>query len=59
MTEADILSCKVHELKEWRAVAWRRVADPLTTPFERREIRSHIKESDDELRQFERWPHKD
>jgi hypothetical protein len=25
---------------------------PMTTPFERREIRSHIKESDDELRHY-------
>jgi hypothetical protein len=52
MTEPDILSRKVHELKEWQAVAWRRVADPLTAPFERREIRNHIKESDDELRHY-------
>jgi hypothetical protein len=52
MTEPDILSRKVYELKEWQAVAWRRVADPLTTPFERREIRNHIKESDEELRHY-------
>ena len=30
-------------------MAWRRVADPVVTPFERREIRNHIKESDGEL----------
>jgi hypothetical protein len=50
MTEPDILSRKIHELKEWQRVAWQRVADPLVTPFERREIRNHIRESDGELR---------
>ena len=50
MTEPDILSRKVVELKEWQRVAWRRVADPLVTDFERREIRNHIRESDGELR---------
>jgi hypothetical protein len=49
MSEPDILSRKVDELKEWQRVAWRRVADPVVTPFERREIRNHIKESDGEL----------
>jgi len=33
-------------------VAWRRVADPLVTDFERREIRNHIKESDEALRYY-------
>jgi hypothetical protein len=50
MTEPDILSRKIHELKEWQRVDWRRVADLLLTAFERREIRNHIKESDGELR---------
>jgi hypothetical protein len=49
MSEPDILSRKVDELKEWQRVAWRRVADPMVTVFERREIRNHIKESDGEL----------
>jgi hypothetical protein len=49
MSEPDILSRKVDELKEWQRVAWRRVANPVVTPFERREIRNHIKESDGEL----------
>jgi hypothetical protein len=52
MTEPDILSRKVIELKEWQRVAWRRVADPLVTDFERREIRNHIKESDEALRYY-------
>ena len=48
MTEPDILSRKIRELMDWQAIAWRRVADPLTTAFERREI----KESDGELRGY-------
>ena len=47
-----ILSRKIAELKEWQRVAWRRIADPSVTPFERREIRNHIKESDGQLRNY-------
>jgi hypothetical protein len=50
MTEPDILSRKINELKNWQTLAWRRIADPLITAFERREIRNHIKESEEELR---------
>ena len=50
MTEPDTPSLKITELKEWQRVAWRRIADPAVTPFERREIRNHLKESDGELR---------
>jgi hypothetical protein len=52
MTEPDILSRKIPELRDWQAMAWRRIADPLLTAFERREIRNHIKESDEELRRY-------
>ena len=52
MTEPDILSRKIKELTEWQRVAWRRVADPTVTQFERREIRNHIKESDEHLRYY-------
>jgi hypothetical protein len=52
LSEPDILSRKVDELKEWQRVAWRRVADPMVTAFERREIRNHIKESDGDLRYY-------
>ena len=52
MTEPDILSRKIKELTEWQRVAWRRVADPSVTQFERREIRNHIKESDEALRYY-------
>jgi hypothetical protein len=50
MTEPDNLSIKIRELMDWQAVAWRRVADPDVTAFERREIRNHVKTCDDELR---------
>ena len=50
MIEPDILSQKIYELKDWQTVAWRWVADPLVTAFERREIRNHIKDSNAELR---------
>jgi len=46
MTEPDNLSRKIGELKEWQTVAWRWIADPLITQFERREIRNHMKECD-------------
>jgi hypothetical protein len=52
MSEPDILSRKIGELKDWQTVAWRRIADPSVTRFERREIRNHIKQSDDVLRQY-------
>jgi hypothetical protein len=50
MTEPDLLSLKIHELQGWQTIAWRRIADPLVTSFERREIRNHMKECDAELR---------
>jgi hypothetical protein len=49
MTESDVLSRRIHELKVFQAAAWRRVADPLLTTFERREIRNQIKQSNTEL----------
>jgi hypothetical protein len=50
MTESDILSRKINDLKAWEAVAWRRIADPLLTAFDGREIRNQLKESNRELR---------
>ena len=52
MTEPDILSRTIKELMEWQRVAWRRVADPSVTQFERREIPNNIKESNEELRYY-------
>jgi hypothetical protein len=50
MTEPDLLSRKIDELKGWQTVAWRRIADTTVTPFERRELRNHMKDCDAELR---------
>ena len=52
MVEPDKLTRKIRELRDWQTVAWRRVADPYLTTFERREIRNHIRESDTELRGY-------
>jgi hypothetical protein len=52
MPEPDALSRKIDELKNWQTVAWRRIADPSVTPFERREIRNHIKQSNEVLRSY-------
>jgi hypothetical protein len=52
MTEPDILARKILELTKWQRIASRRIADPSDTQFERREIRNHIKESDEALRRY-------
>jgi hypothetical protein len=48
--EPDLLSLKIEELKQWQALAWRRIADPQITPLERRKILDNIKKSDSALR---------
>jgi len=50
MTGPDNLSTKIRELMDWQTVAWRRIADPMVTTFERREVRNHLRACDDELR---------
>jgi hypothetical protein len=52
MSEADILSRNIHGLKQLQRAAWRNLADPALTIFERREIRNEIKQSDAELRSY-------
>jgi hypothetical protein len=52
MSEADILTRNIHALKELQRAAWRNLADPALTIFERREIRNEIKQSDAELRSY-------
>ena len=32
--------------------AWRRIANPMLTAFERREIRNHLRDSEFELRRY-------
>jgi hypothetical protein len=50
MTEPDNLSIKIRELMDWQTIAWRRIADPMVTTFERREMRNHLKACEEELR---------
>jgi hypothetical protein len=52
MTEPDILDRAIHALKELQRVSWQKLADPLLTTFERRELRNHLKQSDGELRHY-------
>jgi hypothetical protein len=52
MTDANALDRKVNELKEIQRVAWRQLADPSLTTFERREARNQIRLSNNELRQY-------
>jgi hypothetical protein len=52
MTDPDVLDYKIHKLKEVQRVAWRHLADPLLTTFERREVRNQIRQSNNELRQY-------
>jgi len=47
---ADTLDQDVQALKEWLAVAWRLLADPSSTRFERQELRNYMKEADAALR---------
>ncbi len=52
MNEPDSLSRKIRDLKDWQTAAWRRIADPLLTTIERREIRYHLRDSEFELRHY-------
>jgi hypothetical protein len=52
MTDADALDRKIYELKEIQRIAWRQLADPSLTTFERREVRNQIRLSNNELRQY-------
>lgn len=52
MTEPDILDHNIQALKELQRAAWRQLADPVLTTFERREIRNQIKQSNGELRNY-------
>lgn len=47
---ADTLDRDVQALKEWLRTAWRYLADPSSTRFERRELRNYMKEADAALR---------
>ena len=47
---ADTLDQDVQALKEWLRTAWRYLADPSVTRFERQELRNYMKEADAALR---------
>jgi hypothetical protein len=50
MTELEILARNIHALKELLRVAWKDLANPSLTSFERREARNQINEYSAELR---------
>jgi hypothetical protein len=50
MIELEVLARDVNGLKELLRVAWRDLANPLLTPFERREARNQINQYGAELR---------
>jgi hypothetical protein len=47
---AETLDEDLRALKEWLRRAWRCLADPSLTSFERRELRNYVKEADGALR---------
>jgi hypothetical protein len=50
MTELQILARNTQALKELLRVAWRDLANPMLTPFERREARNQINQYAADLR---------
>jgi hypothetical protein len=52
MDDPDVLVSRIHELKEEQRIAWRQLADPSLTAFERREARNQLRQSHNELRQY-------
>jgi hypothetical protein len=47
---ADTLDQDLRALKAWLRGAWRYLADPSSTPFQRREVRNYMKDADFALR---------
>lgn len=52
MTETDILSSEIGVLMALQRDAWRELASPTLTQFDRRELRNRIRQSGLELRDF-------
>lgn len=50
MTEPDLLSREINALKVLQRDAWRALASPNLTAFDRREIRNRIRQGEAELR---------
>jgi hypothetical protein len=43
---AETLDQDIYALKEWFGGAWRQLADPLLTSYDRREIRNYMKDAE-------------
>jgi hypothetical protein len=52
MTEPDVLSGEIGVLMALQRNAWRELASPELTQFDRREIRNRIRQSEIDLRYF-------
>jgi hypothetical protein len=52
MTEPDDLSREINALKEQQRDAWRELASPSLTVFDRREIRNRVRHGEVELRTY-------
>jgi hypothetical protein len=52
MTELEVLDRDIGALKELLRVAWEHLANPLLSPFDRRETRNAIKQYSVELREY-------
>jgi len=52
MTEPDVLSSEIGVLMALQRNAWRELASPELTQFDRREIRNRIRQSEIDLRYF-------
>jgi hypothetical protein len=52
MIETDVLSNEITALMAQQRDAWRELASPTLTQFDRRELRNRIKQSEVELRDF-------
>ena len=52
MTEPDVLSGEIGALMALQRYAWRELASPELTQFDRREIRNRIRQSEVDLRGF-------
>ena len=50
MTDLEVLDRSINDLKEWLNAAWRQLARPSLTKFERRELRNEMKQCNVELR---------
>jgi hypothetical protein len=52
MTEPDVLSSEIGVLMALQREAWRELASPELTQFDRREIRNRIRQSEVDLRSY-------